>query len=117
MLDYKIYINQINEFIERIEKTTKNISKEDFIKDINLLDSTIMRLQVIGETIKNIPYEIKKENKQVKWKLFSRLRNFISHKYVFIDPEIIYNLILEKIPELKEQINSVKIKRMKGGKL
>lgn len=108
MLNYKIYIDQVNEFIERIEKSTKNISKKDFVKDINLLDSTIMRLQVIGETIKNIPYELKKKNKQVKWRLFSRLRNFISHKYVFIDPEIIYNLVREKIPELKEQINSIK---------
>jgi uncharacterized protein with HEPN domain len=108
MLNYKIYINQIKEMIDRIEKSSKNISKEKFKKDEGLADATLLRLQVIGESINHIPAEIKKKNKQVKWKLFSKLRNFISHKYIQMDLDIIYNLIKEKIPELKEQINTVK---------
>ena len=80
MLDYKLYINQIKEMIKRIEVSTKDLSLDDFKKDDNLVDSTLLRLQVIGESIKSVPYEIKKKNKQVKWKIFEKLRNFISHK-------------------------------------
>jgi len=108
MLDYKIYLNQIKEMIKKIEDTTKEVSKEEFFKDINLSDSTILRLQVIGESIKSVPYEIKKINKQVKWMVFSKIRDFISHKYAQIDLNIIWNFVQNKIPELKSQINSVK---------
>jgi uncharacterized protein with HEPN domain len=37
-----------------------------------------MRLQVIGENIKNIPLEIKKKNKELKWKKFKELKLGIS---------------------------------------
>lgn len=108
MLNYEIYLDQIKEMINRVERTTNGVSKEEFVKDINLFDSTILRLQVIGESIKNIPYEFKKKNKQVKWKSFLKLRNFISHKYIHIDPNLIYGFIQDKIPELKMQIGSIK---------
>jgi len=108
MLDYKLYINQIKEMIKRIEVSTKDLSLDDFKKDDNLVDSTLLRLQVIGESIKSVPYEIKKKNKQVKWKIFEKLRNFISHKYILVDKEIIWDIVKNKIPELNKQIESVK---------
>jgi len=108
MLNYKIYLEQIKKMIGRLEDSTKNISLKKFSKDDVLFDATVLRLQVIGESIKSVSLEVKKKNKQVKWKLFSKLRNFLSHKYIQVDKEIIYNLVKKEIPQLKEQINTVK---------
>jgi len=105
MLRYELYINTIFEMIERIQSSLK--SKEDFIKDYELQDATLMRLQVIGENIKKIPSEIKKSNKP-SWRKFERLRNLISHKYNSIDYEIVWNFIEKNLPELKKQIKSIK---------
>lgn len=108
MLDYNIYLKQIKEMIARIEKTTRGHNKDSFVRDINLFDSTILRLQVIGESIKSIPLNVKKANKQVRWRFYSNLRNFISHKYIEVNPNIIWDVVVNKLSELKEQINSVK---------
>ena len=108
MLNYKIYLDQIKEMISRIEDSTKNVSIEELADNKDLWDSTLLRLEVIGESIKSVPYEIKKRNKQVKWKIFSKLRNFISHKYIQVNKDIIWNIIKEQIPELKKELQGIK---------
>lgn len=108
MLNYKIYLDQIGEMISRIENSTKNVSIDEFAENKELWDSTLLRLQVIGESINNIPYEIKKKNKQVRWKIFSKLRNFISHKYISVNKEIIWDIIHNQIPELKKELQGIR---------
>lgn len=105
MREYKLYVNTILEMINRIQSSLKH--KEDIIKNYSLQDATMMRLQVIGENIKKIPSEIKKENK-VKWRKFEKLRNLISHKYNLVDYEIVWNFIQKNLPELKKSIKELK---------
>lgn len=109
MLNYNLYIRGILESIEKIEKTCKN---RNSLNDINIFDMTLMRLQIIGENSVKIPREIKQKHKEIKWNNVRRLRNVISHKYQTIDKELIWKLIKEKIPlikqALKEEIKSGK---------
>lgn len=105
MLNYKLYTNTILEMIGRIQSSLKD--KNDFMKNYELQDATLMRLQVIGENIKKIPSEIKKDNK-ISWRKFERLRNLISHKYNSVDYEIVWNFIKKNLPELKKQIELIK---------
>ncbi len=105
MLNYKLYTNTILEMIERLQSSLKD--KNNFMKDYELQDATLMRLQVIGENIKKIPSEIKKDNK-ISWRKFEKLRNLISHKYNSVDYEIVWNFIKKNLPELKKQIELIK---------
>jgi|TARA_Y100000034_G_scaffold57933_1_gene70698 uncharacterized protein with HEPN domain len=106
MLRYKLYINLILEMIKKIEVSCKE--KNLLMKDIDLQDATLMRLQVIGENIRKIPSNIKKKNKELKWKKFERLKNLISHRYESINWEIIWNFIEVNLPELKKEVLKLK---------
>ena len=108
MLNYNLYVNVTLEMIERIEKSVKNIDKQNFIENFDFQDSTLMRLQVIGENVKKIPYEIKKKNKNIKWKKFEKLRNIISHKYDLVDYNLIWSFIENNLKELKMAILRIK---------
>jgi len=105
MSDYRLYVNTILEMIEKIQNSLKN--KNDFMKKSEIQDATLMRLQVIGENIKNIPAEQKKKNK-ISWRKFERLRNLISHRYNAIDYELVWSFIESNIPELKKAIKEIK---------
>ena len=111
MLRYDLYFNMISEMIEKITNSIKDISKEEFLKDEELVDATLMRLQVIGENVKSIPLKIKKNQKEIGWKKFERLRNFISHKYSLVDENIIWEIVKKDLIKLKPVI-----KKMKNGK-
>ncbi|MFH1801289.1 MAG: HepT-like ribonuclease domain-containing protein [archaeon] len=106
MSNYNLYINLILETIEKIEKSCKE--KKQIINNINLQDATLMRLQIIGENIKKIPLELKRKNKEFKWKKFGRLRNLISHRYETINYELIWSFIKTNLPELKKEILRLK---------
>ena len=108
MQESKLYINVIIESIEKIEESMKNMNYQDFLNNSNLQDATLMRLQVIGENIKKIPFEIKKRNKAINWKKFEKLRNIISHKYDSIDYSIIWSFIEDNLEELKSGVLNIK---------
>lgn len=108
MLDYKLYINVILEIIEKIEGSIFKLNKEDFLKDLELQDATLMRLQVIGENIKKIPLDLKRKNKEIKWKKFEKLRNIISHKYAAVNYNLIWSFIKDNLNELKNAVLEIK---------
>ena len=108
MQDYKLYTNVIIETIAKIENSMNSIEKREFLENSELQDATLMRLQVIGECIKKIPPEIKKNAKEIKWKKFERLRNIISHKYASVDYNIIWSFIENNLEELKLGIMSLR---------
>ena len=106
MLNYKFYLKEIISMIEKIENSIKNKNLEDFLKDENLFDATLMRLHFIGETIKSVPFSLKKNYKEIRWKKFARLRNIIGHKYSNVNKNIIWDVI-KALSELKIQIKDI----------
>ena len=107
MQKYELYLNQILENIEKIENSFKGKNKENFKRDVDLIDMTLMRIQVIGENISKLPFEIKKKYPEVKWERIKDSRNIISHAYSNVNKEIIWDLIKIELPKLKEAINEI----------
>jgi len=105
MQRYNIYINDALEMISRIERETKSIND---LRKNKEMDSTLMRMQVIGESIKKIPKEIKRKYLNVKWKKIEHLRNIISHDYFKIIPELMMQIIKRDFPELKKGLINLK---------
>ena len=50
-----LYLDDIKKTISKIEKYTKGLDKEGFIKDEKTQDAVIRNLEIIGEAAKNIP--------------------------------------------------------------
>ena len=94
---------QISESISIIEERCKNIQNvDDFLLSpwgMTILDACIMRIQVIGETLKDYP--------QIPWTKVIGLRNIISHEYANIDYEIIWVVIQKHLPPLKDTVEQI----------
>ena len=106
MLDYKIYLKEILLMIEKIENSILGKTVDNFVNDVNLFDATLMRLHFIGETIKSIPFSLKKDYDKVKWRKFARLRNIISHRYSNVNKNLIWDVV-NQLPELKNKIKEI----------
>ena len=102
----------IKESIELIEKRFASVSSmDDFLdndESLEKLDSIILRIQTIGEALKNID---KHQNNFLElvasseyWSSIIKLRDLISHHYIDIDAEVIYMICDEKLDELKVNI-------------
>jgi len=52
--DVTLFLEDIIKQIELIEKSIEGIEKNEFLKNKDLQDATVRRLEIIGEATKNI---------------------------------------------------------------
>ncbi len=102
--DPQIFLQHILESIEWIEKDTKGMSKDDFLKNVPIQDAVIRRIEIIGEAIRNLPSDLKKETKNVPWQDIMDMRNKIIHEYFGVDLELVWEVVKKDTPELKNQV-------------
>lgn len=73
--DAVIFLEHILECINLVEEYTENKTLEDFFSSIQLQDSIIRRIEIIGEAVRNIPEEIKYKHPEIPWKEVAGMRS------------------------------------------
>jgi len=66
--DYKLFLQDIFESIERIERYTKGVTKKKFVENEIINDAVIRNFEIIGEAAKNIPSDLRKLSPEIPWK-------------------------------------------------
>ena len=80
---------------------------QEFFKDDKTYDAVMRNIQIIGEAIKHLPAEVRKEYKNVDWKKAAGLRDIVVHEYFGINKDIIWDVIRNKIPELETEVKKI----------
>lgn len=98
-----LFIQDMIEAIEKIERYTESIrDPEEFKgKDI-VVDAVLRNLEIIGEAAANIPKEIRSKYPEIPWNRVVGLRNVVIHGYFVVDLDIIWVIIKEQLPDLKD---------------
>jgi len=105
--DPQVFLKHILESIEWIEKDTKGMSKEDFLGNVPIQDAVVRRTEIIGEAIRNLPSDLKKESSDVPWQDIMDMRNKIIHEYFGVDLELVWEVVKKDVPELKEKVQEI----------
>lgn len=98
--EYQSIIKMI-EYINRAEQYTKDLSFEDFSKDIKTIDATVLVISQIGELVKNFDKDFQLQNDNIKWHILKGLRNRIIHDYEGINLDVIWSIIQKDLQPLK----------------
>ncbi|MHA1626469.1 MAG: HepT-like ribonuclease domain-containing protein [Candidatus Asgardarchaeia archaeon] len=107
MRDYKLYLEDVLEAINRIEEYTKSLTFEDFSENKLVVDAVVRNLEVIGEACRSLPEEIRWKHSDIEWRKIIGLRNILIHQYFGIDVELIWDVVKTKLPELKLRIEQI----------
>lgn len=105
---FDLYILDVLDAIAKIEKYTANISVQEFKSNSMIFDAVLRNLEIIGEASKNLPKKFKDERQGVEWKKIAGLRDIVSHEYFGVDVHIIWDVIKNKLPELKDVMKKIK---------
>jgi uncharacterized protein with HEPN domain len=106
--EWKLFLKDIAKSIDRvIEYTQWNNDREDFFDDYKTFDAVMRNIEVIGEAVKHIPPDIKEQYAGIQWKKIAGLRDIAIHEYFGIDKDLIWDVVKNKIPGLKAQIDGM----------
>jgi len=112
--DIKLFLEDIIEQIELIENSVKRKAK--LLKNKDIQDATVRRLEIIGEAAKNIPNSFREKYPKVEWKEIAGTRDIMSHAYFKVELDIVWDIIKNDLPKLKKQIQEILEKENKAEK-
>jgi uncharacterized protein with HEPN domain len=105
--DYKVSLDDILEAVDRIETYTAGMDRVQFSADRKTVDAVVRNLEVIRQAAKNIPPEIRALSSHVPWSKIAGMRDILIHAYFGIDIEIIWDVIQNKLTDLKVAVETL----------
>src|SRR3989344_5250678 len=102
--DNAVYCADILAAISKIEQFISDSSLEKFKDDIKTQDAVIRTFEIIGEAVKRLSEDFKKEHPDIPWRPAGDMRDFLIHDYPDVIPAVVWKTAMEDIPKFKEQI-------------
>lgn len=103
----KIIVEKILKYISKILDYTKDTGYDDFINNSILVEACVFNLSQIGELANKIDTEFEESNPSIPWRVLYGLRNKIVHDYEGVNLVLIWDIVKEDLPELKNQLKEL----------
>lgn len=107
MKDNNVFLKHISDEVNYIVKVTETIKHADLLGDETLKRAVLRSLEIIGEASKNFSKDFKEKHNDVQWKEISGLRDKLIHDYFGIDWEIVWDVVKNEIPALKDKLEKI----------
>jgi len=86
---------------------TKGKTSDEVFKDKVLTKALERSIEIIGEASKKIDDEFRIKHPHIEWKKMAGTRDHLIHHYFGIDYDILWDIILNKIPELHHAVKQI----------
>ena len=103
-----VYIKDIVDSIELIEKYLNRISYKKFEEKTELQDAVLRRFEIISEAATRLTEEFKDNSPMIPWKSIVGLRNIIIHDYASINLKEIWKIATVDLIKTKGDIKKLK---------
>ena len=103
----QVYIDHILDCIHHISAYTSGINKESFLQSDQIQDAVFRRLEIIGEAASKLPEELRQGHPEIPWRDIIGTRNRLIHDYLEVDKDLIWEIIIKHLPELKKKITEI----------
>lgn len=99
-----ILLDDIRTAIEKIGRYTLELDEASFLADEKTVDAVVRNLEIIGEAVKQLPADFKRQHPTIQWRQIAGLRNRIVHDYAGVDLKLVWHIVKTAIPELAIKI-------------
>ena len=102
-----VRLRHILEAILEIDAYLKNSDFDEFLGNSMMRFACIKQMEIIGEASNHISEEVKGRFSQIEWGQIVGMRNVFVHEYFGIDPKLVWEIIKQDLPELKDKVGII----------
>jgi uncharacterized protein with HEPN domain len=66
----------------------------------------VSRLQLIGEAARQLSDAFRTRHPEIAWRKIIGMRHHLVHGYFDIDPDVVWNAVAQRIPELRGRVEA-----------
>ena len=104
LLDFLHHISSECSFVIR---NIEGKSKEQVLDDEILTRAIVRSLEIIGEATKKLPSDFRIQYPQINWDEMAGMRDVLIHNYFGIDYDLVWNTIVNDIPDLQNELQRI----------
>ena len=101
------FLRDIEESCIRITDYAAGLSRDEVFSDKMRFDGILHNFHVIGEAVKKLPNDLRKEHADIPWSEIAGMRDLIAHAYFALDLEILWQGIREDLPVLLNRVQQM----------
>ncbi len=103
----KIRLQHILDPIDEIHKYLIDVNYAVFLENSMMRFACIKQMEIIGEASNHLSTTLKSKFSDIEWAQIVGMRNIFAHEYFGIDSKLVWEIIKNDIPELKEKIEII----------
>jgi uncharacterized protein with HEPN domain len=100
----KLYLTDIVEAADAIQRFCTGRNYEDFLNDEMCQSAVLQKLIVIGEAAARLSVEFQAAHSDLDWPDIVGFRNFAVHEYFAVKWDIVWVTAIQDVPALRQQI-------------
>lgn len=104
---YKPYLIHILQEIDYLVDSSAGMTLQGFCEDETRKRAFIRSLEIMGEAVKNIPDSIKQQYPEIPWRKIAAMRDKLIHFYFGVDYILVWSVVQNELPKLREEIKLI----------
>jgi uncharacterized protein with HEPN domain len=105
--DWRLYWHDVIVSCRKVERYTAGMDRAAFEADERTYDAVVRNLELIGEAVKQLPDLARALAPGIEWRKIAGTRDFLAHAYFGIDGDILWDVVSNKVPELRKALEAV----------
>jgi uncharacterized protein with HEPN domain len=90
--------------INSIEPHFTSVSRDGFLGHYLLMRATERAVLIISEAARGLPETLTDQQQHIDWAAIRSIGNILRHEYHHVQPEILWNIVQDEFPRLKEAV-------------
>ena len=107
MRDYSLYLKDIIDAMEAVEKFIEGMDFPAFQSDDLISSAVIRKFEIIGEAAKHIPDDMRIKYPRIPWREMAGMRDRLIHFYFGIKYDLVWHTIKDIIPNVKPLLKEI----------